>query len=129
MRNTLSQTRQPISGNLTMRLLHDILATFRMKSGCSSSNWHAHHAGSALLVALLCLGFGIWFLFQDLEIDRGIGFLALAVAAFLYWRFLLPTALWRNEVHETLHGTNRDSAASGARDQKKQDRRPQSPLE
>ena len=98
-----------------MGIRHDIKATLRASSVGSGSNWRAFHASAALFFFPIFIAAAILFFIVDNGFDRALWFLGLAVLCCIYWRYLLPEAIRRAKIHETLFGNAQSTAQSYAK--------------
>lgn len=81
-----------------MTFLKDILDTWRI-SRKPGSNYRAIHAGSAMVIGFVLMVTSIWCLLAEWPtLSRAGSFFILALCSLLYWRYLLPEAMWRANI-------------------------------
>jgi hypothetical protein len=84
-------------------LLRDIANIWRAIPGRGSSNWRGYHAGSALFFGAVFAFTSVWWSLSG-KLLEGACLGVLAVLAFVYWRCLIPKALWYSKVERILRG-------------------------
>jgi hypothetical protein len=89
-------------GHRAVKLLHDIADTWHVRKS-SLRNWPAIHAGAALLVGAISVVVGLWWAVSGQHL-RGACLFGLGVLCLVYWRYVLPKAMWNAKVERTLHG-------------------------
>jgi cytosine/uracil/thiamine/allantoin permease len=85
-----------------MKLVQDIIHTWKIlrKPG---SNYRAIHAGSSMVIGFVLMLASIWCLSNEWpELFRAGWFFILGVCFLLYWRYLLPEAMWRTHIQRVL---------------------------
>lgn len=85
-----------------MKLLRDIVDTWRIGKR-STSNWRAVHASGALLVGAILVAVGLWVAVSG-QFFRGACILGLGVLFLVHWRYVLPKAMWYSKVEQTPRG-------------------------